>query len=149
MSPTRRKATPKQPAPEAVAAVIRADVPAASRIVSPIYASDVEFDLRFLLQALTQFQRGDFTVRLPAHWTGVEGKIADTLNDIFEENNGIVLEMDRIRSAVVREGKISQRVTVPRFGGDWSRWASATNDLLDNLVPVSYTHLTLPTKRIV
>ena len=35
-----------------------------------------------LLHALQALRRGDFSARLPADWTGVGGRIADTFNDI-------------------------------------------------------------------
>ena len=35
-----------------------------------------------LLHALQSLRRGDFSARLPADWTGVGGRIADTFNDI-------------------------------------------------------------------
>jgi hypothetical protein len=41
-------------------------------------------DSRKLLQVLTAVKRGDFSARLPDDWTGIDGKIADTVNDIIE-----------------------------------------------------------------
>ena len=35
-----------------------------------------------LLQALLAMRDGDFSVRLPGDWTGLDGKIADTFNEI-------------------------------------------------------------------
>ena len=39
-----------------------------------------------LLIALQSVRQGDFTVRLPGDWTGVQGKLADTFNDIVRSN---------------------------------------------------------------
>ena len=39
---------------------------------------------RLLLRALTSMKKGDFAVRMPVEFTGVQGKIADTLNDILD-----------------------------------------------------------------
>ena len=39
-------------------------------------------DSRKLLQVLTAVKRGDFSARLPDDWTGLDGKIADTVNEI-------------------------------------------------------------------
>ena len=43
-------------------------------------------DASTLLKTLMAFKDGDFSVRLPVDQTGVAGKIADTLNDIFKLN---------------------------------------------------------------
>jgi hypothetical protein len=48
-------------------------------------------DSKLLLQVLTSVKKGDFSARLPGSWTGMDGKIADTLNDIIEmmsDSNG-------------------------------------------------------------
>ena len=39
-----------------------------------------------LLNALTAFRKGDFSVRLPIDWTGIDGKIADAFNEVIELN---------------------------------------------------------------
>ena len=49
-------------------------------------AGDRAVDLRELLRALRAVREGDFSVRLPADWTGMSGKIADTFNDIVATN---------------------------------------------------------------
>ncbi|MBS1786275.1 MAG: hypothetical protein JST85_01055 [Acidobacteria bacterium] len=36
-------------------------------------------DLSVLLSSLQAMRNGDFSVRLPGSWTGLEGKIADTV----------------------------------------------------------------------
>ena len=47
-----------------------------------------------LLKTLIAFKRGDFSVRMPVDQTGVDGKIADALNDILELNQKMVSEFD-------------------------------------------------------
>ena len=44
------------------------------------------FDLHALLHGLQAMSDGEFSVRLPGHWTGLEGKIADTFNEIVAAN---------------------------------------------------------------
>ena len=39
--------------------------------------------LGMILAALQTMRDGDFSVRLPVLWTGLEGKIADTFNEII------------------------------------------------------------------
>ena len=46
--------------------------------------NETRLDSKKLLQVLTAVKRGDFSARLPDDWTGVGGKIADTMNDIIE-----------------------------------------------------------------
>jgi hypothetical protein len=65
-------------------------------------------DTGTLLKTLIAFKDGDFSVRLPVDQTGVAGKVADTLNDIFKLNERMASEFARISRAVGKEGKISQ-----------------------------------------
>ena len=41
---------------------------------------------RLLLRTLASIKKGDFSARMPLEFTGMHGKIADTLNDIAELN---------------------------------------------------------------
>ena len=43
-------------------------------------------DLALILASLQTVRDGDFSVRLPVAWVGLEGKIADTFNDIVAAN---------------------------------------------------------------
>ena len=51
-------------------------------------------ELAVILASLQTIRDGDFSVRLPSDWTGVQGKIADIFNDIAGAN-------DRDRKSVV------------------------------------------------
>src|SRR5688572_32234613 len=66
-------------------------------------------DTRRLLQVLTAVRKGDFSVRLPSNWAGIDGKIADSLNDIIEMMSDSTKEIERVSRVVGREGKLSQR----------------------------------------
>jgi len=73
--------------------------------------ADVDkLDSTCLLQTLTAVRKGDFSVRLPNTWAGIDGKIADTLNDIIEMMSDSTEEIERVSRVVGREGKLSQRV---------------------------------------
>src|SRR5215207_6704412 len=48
-------------------------------LTSDQYLSDI-------LGALVALKRGDGSVRLPAHWTGLPGKVAEALNDVVDLN---------------------------------------------------------------
>src|SRR5262245_37788480 len=49
---------------------------------SPSALTPSHTELSELLRALQAVRDGDFSVRLPGDWTGLEGKIADTFNEI-------------------------------------------------------------------
>ncbi len=91
-------------------------------------------DTTQLLNTIIALRRGDFSVRLPATWTGVAGKIADTLNDVIELNEKLASELQRISVSVGKEGKINHRLTLPSTGGSWGKLGESVNDLIDDLV---------------
>jgi HAMP domain-containing protein/CheY-like chemotaxis protein/signal transduction histidine kinase len=89
---------------------------------------------RLLLRTLTSVRKGDFTARMPVEFTGTAGKIADTLNDIIEQNERMAEEIERISNVVGKEGKLNQRASVPNGGGKWSVVAESVNSLIGDLV---------------
>ncbi|HVO95259.1 MAG TPA: HAMP domain-containing protein, partial [Terriglobales bacterium] len=91
-------------------------------------------DARQFLHALTAVRKGDFSVRLPTHWVGIDGKIADTLNDIIEMMSDSTKEIERVSRVVGQEGKLSQRVALAAARGSWKSRVDAVNDLIENLV---------------
>src|SRR5256885_12107991 len=52
--------------------------------------------LRELLHALQAVKDGDFSVRLPSDRLGLEGKIADTFNDIVAANARMAEDLTRV-----------------------------------------------------
>ena len=99
--------------------------------------STEELDTSALLSVLTAFKEGDFSVRLPVDHTGVAGKIADTLNDIFRLNERMASEFARISRAVGKEGKITQRASLGAAYGDWAECLDSVNSLIGDLVQPS------------
>src|SRR5437867_1950105 len=63
-------------------------------------------DQKVLLSALTALKKGNFSVRLPVEWTGIAGRISDALNDVFELNEKMARELERLSRVVGKEGKI-------------------------------------------
>ncbi|MGH8511511.1 MAG: hybrid sensor histidine kinase/response regulator, partial [Gammaproteobacteria bacterium] len=98
-------------------------------------------DTRVVLNALTAAKNGDFSVRLPVDWTGVNGKIADTFNEVVSQNERITKELERVSRAVGREGKLGQRAALGNgAGGAWAQEIAAVNALIDGLVwPIGET----------
>jgi len=90
-------------------------------------------DPNIILRAMVAMKNGDFTVRLPVEWTGINGKIADTFNDIAEMNVHLSEELARVTHTVGTEGKISQRLSLPPLLGTWSKRFNMVNSLIDTL----------------
>ncbi len=93
-----------------------------------------ELDAALLLAVLADVKGGDFGVRMPLGWTGLAGKIADTLNDVIVANQTLGAELARVSRVVGREGKLSQRVTLRGSDRVWSESVESVNSLIDDLV---------------
>ncbi|HET7866878.1 MAG TPA: HAMP domain-containing protein [Burkholderiaceae bacterium] len=91
-------------------------------------------ELSLLLDALTALRRGDAGARLPAHWTGLAGKVADAFNDVVELNAGMADELCRLHRVVGQEGKLKQRASLGAVRGFWGQSIDCINGLIDNLV---------------
>ncbi|WP_182915650.1 response regulator [Massilia cavernae] len=93
-----------------------------------------ELDAKLLLSTLMALKKGDFSVRMPSDWTGVSGKIADTLNEIIETKEKMVKTVTEVSRVVGREGRLTQRAAVPNMVGGWATIISSVNTLIDDLV---------------
>ncbi|MEH6436557.1 response regulator [Massilia sp. DD77] len=93
-----------------------------------------QLDVKLLLNTLMALKKGDFSVRMPSDWTGVSGKIADTLNDIIETKQKMVETVTEVSRVVGREGHLTQRADLPGVVGGWSTIISSVNTLIDDLV---------------
>ena len=102
-------------------------MPSVSKTATP--PSDI-LDTKALLKTLTAFKKGDFTIRMPVDQAGLTGKINDTLNEIFELNQRMTEEFERISRSVGKEGKISQRASIGTTTGSWSECIDSVNSLM-------------------
>ncbi|RJG06097.1 response regulator [Noviherbaspirillum cavernae] len=93
-----------------------------------------ELDIKVLLATLIALKKGDFSARMPSDWTGMAGKVADTLNDIIETNAQMAEGITSVSRVVGREGRLSQRAVVPNVSGGWSTMVRSVNTLIDDLV---------------
>ncbi|MCC2958499.1 response regulator [Massilia sp. IC2-477] len=93
-----------------------------------------QLDVKLLLTTLMALKKGDFSARLPSDWTGVSGKIADTLNDIIETKQKMVETVTDVSRVVGREGHLTQRADLPGVVGGWATIISSVNTLIDDLV---------------
>ena len=89
------------------------------------------------LDILLAVRRGDFSVRMPYDKTGIEGKMCDTLNEVIEMNQRLTLELQRIGTAVGKEGKITQRAFLGDATGGWLDCVESVNGLIVDLVQPS------------
>ena len=91
-------------------------------------------ELSELLRVLQAVRDGDFSVRLPGDWTGLEGKIADTVNEIITSNARMASELERVGTVVGKQGKTRQRVKFGRPSGAWGEMETSVNMLIDDLL---------------
>jgi HAMP domain-containing protein/signal transduction histidine kinase/CheY-like chemotaxis protein len=84
--------------------------------------------------AMAAFRDGDFKVRLPANWPGIEGRIAETFNQAVKQQDRISKEVTRLSITVGKEGRLSQRMNLPGAVGGWATEADSINALIDDLV---------------
>src|SRR3954466_13299655 len=91
-------------------------------------------DLNHLLYALQAMSIGDFSVRMAGNQLGIEGKIADTFNEIVAANERMAKQLEQVGQVVGREGKTRQRVRLGLSGGSWGDMESSVNTLIDDLL---------------
>src|SRR4051812_48051099 len=84
-------------------------------------------DSQILLKTLSAFKKGNLAVRMPVDRTGVDGKIADVLNDVLELSEQKAKELDRISRSVGKEGKIAQRVSMGSASGGCAECIESVN----------------------
>src|SRR6266567_4169811 len=97
-------------------------------------SNDKELDAKRLLSTLMAFKRGDFSARMPDDWTGVAGKVADTLNDVIATNQRMTQELERIGRVVGKEGRIMQRASIGDVSRSWAHAIGSVNGLIEDLV---------------
>jgi HAMP domain-containing protein/signal transduction histidine kinase/CheY-like chemotaxis protein len=91
-------------------------------------------DAKLLLAALTALKKGDFSVRMPSDLTGLNGKIADTLNEIIDNSDRMANEIVNVSRVVGREGRLLQRAVPTNVTGGWGTIVNSVNALIDDLV---------------
>ena len=71
---------------------------------------------------------------MPVDLVGMDGKIADALNDILDLNDKMANALDRISRSVGKEGKIAQRASIGAASGGWAACIDSVNSLIGDLV---------------
>jgi hypothetical protein len=83
-----------------------------------------------LVATLEALNSGDFSVRLPLNWSGMDGTVAYGINSIAARLERFNSSLGRLRLHVGEEGKISERLTVGDAVGQWAERIEAINALL-------------------
>ena len=89
---------------------------------------------RQILTAMMALSDGDFEVRLPADWSGTDGRIAEAFNQAVRNAGHITSEAARVRTTVGKEGRLLQRMSAPGAIGGWADQVQSLNNLMDDLV---------------
>src|ERR1043166_161914 len=97
-------------------------------------SSTESLDKKDLLTALLALKKGDFSYRLPIDRAGIDGRIADTFNDVIEVKQKLTRELERISRVVGKEGRINQRAYLEDTGGSWGLAINSVNNLISDLV---------------
>jgi len=138
--PEGKTAQPPPPLPAS-----RKGKPASAPVVSSRLAASKPARNGFLekddlLDALIDLKKGDFTVRLPIQYVGLDGKIADTFNEVVELNQKMAREIERLSRSVGKEGKLNQRASLAGLSGSWGEAISSVNSLIGDLTtPITET----------
>ena len=108
--------------------------PPAAKAPPPVPPEDEAIQLRELLRVMQAVRDGDFSVRLPGDWVGINGKLADTLNEIIFDNRRLAEELERVGEVVGRQGLTSERVAGATRRGAWGAMEKSVNTLIDDLL---------------
>ncbi len=87
-----------------------------------------------LLKALRQFKRGDFSVRMPLNFTGVDGEIAQAFNDVVDLEEAKAAEIARVAELVGKEGQYGHRISLPGATGGWADVIDSINTLVGDVI---------------
>jgi HAMP domain-containing protein/CheY-like chemotaxis protein/signal transduction histidine kinase len=101
---------------------------------SVLASESASVNLTAILASLQTMRDGDFSVRLPGSWTGLEGKIADTFNSIVAANQQMAQELKRVGQVVGKEGRTRERLRFHEARGAWGDIEVSVNTLVEDLL---------------
>ncbi len=141
-----REPTPAKPARRMMKAMAARRVPAngnghgnghgkpgvtsSRRIDAP---APTELELQALLGALKAARDGDFSARVTSRRGTMMGEIAAAFNEMIEMNARLAKELARVGRVVGREGRMTERVSIPASSGAWATSVGSINGLIDDL----------------
>ncbi len=88
---------------------------------------------RQLLRTLAAIRDGNSPELLPSDLTGLDGKLADTLNEVASRMQRFDDHLYRLRNEVGRKGRIDERMPLGDSVGGWAERTEAINSLVDHL----------------
>jgi len=94
---------------------------------------DDELFMKQLVVTLNALDKGDFTARLPADWTGLEGRVADHINAISSRMERSNASLMHLQNQVGQQGKIHVRLPMGDAIGGWAERIEAINTVVDEL----------------
>ncbi|MFC3447879.1 HAMP domain-containing protein [Amycolatopsis speibonae] len=92
-----------------------------------------EATLERLLSAARDLGDGNFRRRFVAHGDGLAAQLAGAFNDIAERNQRLVTELLRVREAVGKEGRLTERVAAEIGPGGWATAVDVVNGLIEDV----------------
>src|SRR6266481_5806644 len=75
---------------------------------------------RRILATILALRDGNFSVRLPSDWDGIDGQIAAAINQVVSHEERLSREVERLSRIVGREGRLQQRMSIPGAIGGWA-----------------------------
>ena len=113
---------------------VKSSVKSNGRSAAQAHGEAMPADLSVILASLRAMRDGDFSARLPGHWTGLAGKVADTFNDIAATNQQMARELKRVGQVVGKEGRTRERVRFHQSKAAWGEIEVSVNTLVDDLL---------------
>jgi HAMP domain-containing protein/CheY-like chemotaxis protein/signal transduction histidine kinase len=89
--------------------------------------------LKQLFATLSRVEGGDFSARISADGSGMEARVAESVNAITSRLEHFNRSLLRLQHQVGEEGKINARMNIGDSLGDWAERIEAINALVDEL----------------
>ncbi len=103
-------------------------------MATPQQTPSDKLNLKQLLTVLDAYRKGDFSARMPSDLLGMQGKVADTMNDIIDRGVETTTEFERVAQLVGKQGKLDERIKLPSMKGSWQKLVDSSNALANDLV---------------
>ncbi|HEX8334886.1 MAG TPA: hypothetical protein VF622_19835, partial [Segetibacter sp.] len=82
---------------------------------------------RTLMKVLTEVKNGNFSVRMTSDYDGINGRISETLNEIIDLNEKMMIEFTKAGKIIGKQGKLTERIPLPKGKGSWHNGVDSLN----------------------